>query len=260
MWQKLEKRIWNNKISKAYVLSLITYREKLTEREICSLKNAEMSIKTREILCSWSHGVSTGNNEFKLKQKRFWLYTMNNFPTAVIKKWQNTLPREAAESTFSEIFFVKKRASICCFFVSLQGEFIQPSSKEMNQEPLQLLLSSQALQGQEQTQALVPSHCPSCQWCPQQLSHVLGTVLGTRAPKFVPSSPCGQGHQIQGKKQSTTPLYWPSGPKHRPWPCCLHRHSLKVPTGPNFCGYFCTKLLLTRRIQKLSQNTCNLNE
>lgn len=116
MWQKLEKRIWNNKISKAYVLSLITYREKLTEREIHSLKNAEMLIKTREILCSWSHGVSTGNNEFKLKQKRFWLYLMNNFPTAVIKKWQNTLPREAAESTFSEFFSWRKRQ---VFVVSL---------------------------------------------------------------------------------------------------------------------------------------------
>lgn len=109
MWQKLEKCIWNDKISKTYVLSLITYREKLTELEISSLKNAEVSIKMREILCSRSHGVSTGNNEFKLKQRRFWLYMMNNFPTAMIEKWQNTLPREAVESTFSEFFSGRKR-------------------------------------------------------------------------------------------------------------------------------------------------------
>lgn len=61
-------------------------------------------MKLGEIMCSVSHVVSAGNNEPKLKWRRFWLNMLKKFQKVRTEKWQNMLLRETVWYTYSEVF------------------------------------------------------------------------------------------------------------------------------------------------------------
>lgn len=151
-------------------------------------------------MCSWSHGVSTGNNKFKLKQRRSWFNMINDFSTAAIEKWQCCLKR--AQNIFRG--FSGRKGQVLSIYFTMGR--VYPAWRQGNEPgatqgtPIIISFAEPGPGLSSGTQ--IPPKMPLV--FSAGLSPVLGTVLGIETPKIGLSSHYGHSLCIQGKKYSTT--------------------------------------------------------
>lgn len=156
-------------------------------------------------MCSRSHGVSTGNNKFKVKQRRSSFNMINDFPTVAIEKWQCCLKR--AQNIFRG-FSGRKKASIIYLFHS--GESLSSlKARKWTRSHSRYSCHHKLCRSLALARALVPRYPLRCHWCSQQGSVLCWALSwGLKLQRLVSAVTMDTAFASRGK---SIQLHWPQG-------------------------------------------------